>query len=154
METVSEALNEKTGVISIDALARLVEVPPERLRPLVEQNYLCVVKACILFEETIVRRPGQRATEWLKSMFQPLKMRPVIPLKEAGRLWGLTARTALKYCRLGKDPRALGPCVWISVVLQGTEEPSPRPSEIPGILREIGDVTPTEIKDPAYLPSG
>jgi hypothetical protein len=37
-------------------------------------------------------------------MFQPLKMRPFVPLKEAGKAWGITEREGLRYCRLGKIP--------------------------------------------------
>ena len=60
MDAIPEALTENTvGVISIDKLARIVEVEPERLRPLVEHGYLRVVTSCQLFAGTIVRGPGQ-----------------------------------------------------------------------------------------------
>jgi hypothetical protein len=105
METALEALTTNTiGSISIRDLAQLIETPVERLRALVENKYLRVVKASPMFEWTIVARPGQRAAEWLRNMFQPLKMRPVIPLKEAGKLWGVTECEVLKYCQIGKIP--------------------------------------------------
>jgi hypothetical protein len=105
MDTVRDALTTNTvGVISIGNLAPLIEAPAERLRPLVEHNYLRVLTPDSDFERTIVARPGQRATEWLKNMFQPLKMRPFVPLKEAGKLWGITEREVLKYCRAAKIP--------------------------------------------------
>src|ERR1700687_5413755 len=91
METVPEALITNTvGFISIGNLAQLIEAPVDRLRPLVEHEYLRVVTANSAFEQTIVARPGERATAWLRTMFQPLKMRPFVPLKEAGKLWGIT----------------------------------------------------------------
>ena len=103
METVSEALTTNTvGSISIKDLAAMIEAPGELLRPLVDHGYLRLVKASPFFERTIVARPSQRATEWLRNMFQPLKMRPLIPLKEAGKLWGITEREVLKYCRIAK----------------------------------------------------
>jgi hypothetical protein len=105
METIQEALSTNTiGSISAHDLAQLIEAPVERLRPLVERGYLEVVKASPIFEWTIVARPGQRATEWLRNMFQPLEMRPFVPLKEAGKLWGVTENEALKYCQIGKIP--------------------------------------------------
>ena len=105
METVQEALTTNTvGSISVHDFAQLIETPVERLRPLVEHKYLRVVKASPIFEWTIVARPGQRATEWLRNMFQPLKMRPFVPLKEAGKLWGVTENEALKYCKIGNIP--------------------------------------------------
>jgi hypothetical protein len=105
MDTIPEALTTNTvGFISIGNLAQFIEAPVERLRPLVEHNYLRVLMANSEFEQTLVLRPGKRATEWLRNMFQPLKMRPFVPLKEAGKLWGITERKALKYCKLGKIP--------------------------------------------------
>jgi hypothetical protein len=99
MEPIREALTQNTvGMISIASLARMIEVPPVRLRPLVEHNYLRVLVPCDDFNQTIVARPGERRIQWLKNMFQPLSMRPVVPLKEAAELFGLTAAYALKYC--------------------------------------------------------
>jgi hypothetical protein len=92
------------GSISVHDLAQLIETPVERLRPLVEHKYLRVVRAGPIFEWTLVARPGQRATEWLRNMFQPLKMRPFVPLKEAGKLWGVTEAEILKHCKIGKIP--------------------------------------------------
>ena len=105
MDVIPEALTTNTvGFISIRNLAQLIEAPVERLRPLVEQNYLRVLTANSEFEKTIVARPGERAVGWLRNMFQPLRMRPFVPLKEAGKLWGITERKALKYCQLRKIP--------------------------------------------------
>lgn len=103
--TVRDALTTNTvGFISIRDLAQLIEAPAERLRPLVEHECLRVRTPDSVFERTIVARPGNRATEWLRNMFQPLKMRPLIPLKEAGKLWRITEREVLKYCQLRKIP--------------------------------------------------
>jgi hypothetical protein len=86
------------GLIFIGDLARLIEAPVEKLRPLVEHKYLRVVVAREKFEQTLVARPGQRATDWLKTMFQPVKMRPLIPLREVGKLWRVTENHVLKVC--------------------------------------------------------
>ncbi len=100
METIPEALTTNTlGVISIGDLAQLIEAPAERLRPLVEHRYLRVVAPYEEFERTIVARPGRTATEWLKNMFQPIKMRPFIPVKDVGKLWGITERNVVIGCR-------------------------------------------------------
>jgi hypothetical protein len=99
METVREALTQNSvGEISIGSLARLIEVSPIRLHPLVEHSYLKVVIPSDDFSQTVVARPGNRRIEWLKHMFQPLVMKPIIPLKEAAQLFGLTEAYALQYC--------------------------------------------------------
>jgi hypothetical protein len=104
-ETVQESLTTNTeGLISVENLARLLETTVERLRPVVEHKCLRVVTAHEDVAQTIVMRPGQRAIEWLKTMFQPLRMIPLIPLKEAGKLWGITEREVMKYCRAGEIP--------------------------------------------------
>jgi hypothetical protein len=105
METIPEALTTNTvGVISVANLAHLIEAPVEKLRPLVEHKYLRVVMAKEEFERTVVARPGQRATDWLKMMFQPLKMRPLIPLREVGKLWKVTENHVLGICRAYRIP--------------------------------------------------
>jgi len=99
MESARAAMTLNTvGTISIASLARLVEVPPMRLQPLVEHDYLRVLVPCDDFNQIIVGRPGEHRIEWLRSMFQPLSMRPVVPLKEAAELFGLTERSALEHC--------------------------------------------------------
>ena len=99
METVRDALTRNTvGQISIARLARLVEAPPTRLHALVEQGYLRIVIHNNDFDQIIVARPGERRIQWLKNMFQPLVMKPIIPLKEAADLFGLTEGYAAKYC--------------------------------------------------------
>lgn len=99
METVQETLTHNTvGLISIATLARLIETSPIRLQPLVEQSYLKVLVPNDDFNQIIVARPGARRIQWLKHMFQPLVMKPIIPLKEAAKLFGLTENYALQYC--------------------------------------------------------
>jgi hypothetical protein len=105
VESVREALTTNTrGPISLEALADRIEAPPEKLRPLVDNQYLRVLMPSEQFEQTVVACPGQRATEWLKSMFQPLKMRPFIPLNEVGRLWRITERKVMRLCGTYKIP--------------------------------------------------
>ncbi len=126
METVQEALTTNTdGPISVHDLAELIETSVERLRPLIEQGYLKVVKASPIFEWSIVARPGQRATEWLRNMFQPLNMRPFVPLKEAGKLWGVTETEVLKYCKIGKIPVQSDPRFRKPDHVQRAKEPRP-----------------------------
>ena len=105
METVLEALTTNTmGVISISDLATLIEAPAEKLRPHVEHKYLRVVTPSEEFEQTVVARPGQRALDWLKMMHQPVKLRPLIPLREVGKLWSVSEHHVLKVCRCYKIP--------------------------------------------------
>jgi hypothetical protein len=105
MQTIPEALLTNTvGPITIADLAQLIKAPVEKLRPLVEHKYLRVVFLREPFERTVVACPGQRATEWLKMMFQPVKMRPLIPLKEVGKLWKVTENHILDMCRISRIP--------------------------------------------------
>ena len=105
METIPEALTTNTvGPISIADLAKLIEAPVEKLRGLVEHEYLRVVMAKEEFEQTIVARPRQSGIDWLKMMFQPVKMRPLIPLREVGKLWKVTENHVLKVCRSYRIP--------------------------------------------------
>jgi hypothetical protein len=104
-ETVQEALTTNTdGLISVENLARLLETTVERLRPVVEHKCLRVVTAHEDVAQTIIMRPGQRAMQWLRNMFQPLKMISVIPLAEAGKLWNIAEREVMKYCRAAQIP--------------------------------------------------
>jgi hypothetical protein len=99
VETVQEGLTKNArGPISIGALAEQIEVPADRLRLLVEHKYLRVMMPCEQFEQTVVRCPRQRATDWLKSMFQPLKLRPFVTLSEVGKLWRITEGKVLRLC--------------------------------------------------------
>jgi len=105
MQTVQAALTTNTvGPITIADLAQLIEAPVEKLRPLVEHKYLRMVIAKEPFERTVVACPGQRATEWLKMMFAPLKMRPLIPLREVAKLWEVTERHILRICKAYRIP--------------------------------------------------
>jgi hypothetical protein len=105
VDTIPEALTTNTvGPISIADLARLIECPVEKLQPLVEHKYLRVLFPKQEFERTIVSRPGQRATDWLKMMFQAMKMRPLIPLREVGKLWKVSENHIFKICRHYRIP--------------------------------------------------
>jgi len=76
METIPEALNTNTsGSILVSSLADILGVPCENLRPLVEQGYLRVRVPNESLGCMIVAQPGQRATEWLKTMFRPFELR-------------------------------------------------------------------------------
>jgi hypothetical protein len=105
IDAVREALTTNTvGPISIAAVAKLIDAPVEKLRPLVEHKYLRVLFLREEFEQTIVVCPGQRATDWLRNMFRPLKMRQFIPRREVGKLWKVTENHVLKICRGYKIP--------------------------------------------------
>jgi hypothetical protein len=105
METIPQALLTNTvGPITIADLAQLIDAPVEKLQPLVEHKYLRVVVRKEPFERTVVACPGERATEWLRNMFQPVKMRPLIPLREVGKLWKVTENHILKMCRTYNIP--------------------------------------------------
>ena len=82
----------------------ILGVTTERLRPLVENGHLRVRVPSDSLSSTIVARPGQRALEWLRTMFQPLEMRPVIPLKEVGKLWRTTEREIIATCKHYRIP--------------------------------------------------
>ena len=69
-----------------------------------ENGHLRVRVPSDSLSSTIVARPGQRALEWLKTMFQLLEMRPVIPLKEVGKLWRTTEREIIATCKHYRIP--------------------------------------------------
>jgi hypothetical protein len=105
MDTIPEALTTNTvGAITIAELARLIEAPVEKLRPLVEHKYLRVVMVKAEFEKTVVARPGKRAADWLKMMHQPFQMRPLIPLREVTKLWPVTESEIMKWCKSFRIP--------------------------------------------------
>ena len=80
---VVEELRSSGGKpISIAELALKLEVPPFRLRPLIQNEYLRVVIPSAKLESTIVAHPHEDALQWLKQMFCPLIRQPFVRLAD------------------------------------------------------------------------
>jgi hypothetical protein len=64
--------------IPIWQLAQELDIDPERAYSLIENGYLRVIQPEPM-KDAIVARPAPAAMEWLRQMFLPLRMRPMIP---------------------------------------------------------------------------
>jgi hypothetical protein len=74
--------DDSSGPISIRELSKLLDTKPEELKPLVDHFYLRIVFRKPDFPDAIVSKPSPGAMEWLKLMFQPVYLRPLIRLSE------------------------------------------------------------------------
>src|SRR5579863_2348861 len=81
-----ELSGEGVGPITIEGLAQLLEVPMERLQPLIDHKYLRIVIAKPELGKTVISCPKPAVLEWLRSMFQPLSLRPLVRLDEVNAL--------------------------------------------------------------------
>lgn len=76
--------------ITVAKLASELEVEVERLAPLIAHGYLRIMDAGKSLAETVVARPPAAAMDWLRTMFMPLELRPLITAKEITALFGIT----------------------------------------------------------------
>jgi hypothetical protein len=74
------------GPITVDALARIIKTPIERMQLLIEHKYLRVIMKKADFSQTVLACPREDAINWLRNMSQPLELRPYIPLEDVHRL--------------------------------------------------------------------
>ena len=84
-ELVIVSLKRKSPVaasdhVTVRAFAAELGVEPERIRTLIDRQYIRIIKAEPYLEDSIIARPHIASVRWLKRMFAPLRMVPLIPL--------------------------------------------------------------------------
>lgn len=93
-----EPLQQGTEAISLEVLAGELGVAPERLKPLLDRNYLKVVGP------SYVVKPPPAAMAWLSAMMMPLPMRPFLPSQMAADLTGCSVNDLRRLCLLYNIP--------------------------------------------------
>jgi hypothetical protein len=84
--------------ISLADLAKELGAKADRLPPLVLEGYLHLVKSGCYAEDTFVERPAAGAREWLRTMFAPLKQRPMLPIKDVARFLEMSLLELRRWC--------------------------------------------------------
>ena len=72
----------RADYVTIAKLAEELDVAPDRLQSLIDHRYLRVMMQRDTLAETVVARPPKAAMDWLRSMFVPLTLRPLIPVQD------------------------------------------------------------------------
>lgn len=86
--TAPEALHQPNPpTIRLQDLATRLGVEPAKLLPTIKAGYLTL--ACA--DPPVVYEPPAAAIEWLRSMFQPLILRPFLPIQMVAELESITA---------------------------------------------------------------
>lgn len=85
VQTAKDALTAPEGpeTISLSELASNLGIDKEQLLPLIDKGYLKVI------EGEMVALPGRAAFEWLKGMFAPLPLRPMVSTEMVASLTGM-----------------------------------------------------------------
>jgi hypothetical protein len=76
--------------VSLQRLADELEVELDRLKPLIANRYLRILSLKDDMATTVVARPSPEAMGWLRTMFMPLDMRPLIPVSEVVATFGIS----------------------------------------------------------------
>ena len=84
--------------VSVRDLAASLGVDCERLRPLIERQYLKVLEVHDYLDDCLVGRPQPAALAWLSNMFKPLMMRPILPADIAAELLRVTLKDFRRLC--------------------------------------------------------
>jgi hypothetical protein len=90
--------------ITLADLAVELNVPARRLLPLISHCYLKTVLRHESLESTIVERPSPEVLDWLKTMFAPLELRPMVPIRDAAALVEKHPKIFRKLCLHYKIP--------------------------------------------------
>lgn len=93
-----EPLQNGTETISLSDLAAELAVEPERLKPLLDHDYLTVSGPAH------VLKPPPAAMVWLRTMFTPIPMRPFLPSQMAADLTGCHLADLRRLCLLYNIP--------------------------------------------------
>lgn len=102
-DAVTTGLRRKPPVpqseyVSVSDLAVSLGIDSERLRPLIEKHYLTILEPHEYLQDCLVARPRPAALAWLKTMFQPLMMRPLLPTEMAAELLDMTVNDFRRLC--------------------------------------------------------
>lgn len=84
--------------ISLPDLAKDLCVDADRLPPLILEGYLRLAKSGLSLEDTFVERPPAGARDWLRAMFAPVAMRPMLPVRDAAKMLDMTLDDLRKWC--------------------------------------------------------
>jgi hypothetical protein len=72
----------RADYVTASDLAKELDVDVDRIQSLIDRRYLRVMLAAGTLAETVVARPAKAAMDWLRSMFVPLTLRPLIPTQD------------------------------------------------------------------------
>lgn len=102
----------KSEYVAIRDLARELRVDPERLRPLIDRCYLTILEMRDYLDDCMVARPAPAAIAWLRMMFLPVSLRPMLSTEMAAQAVGVPVNALRSLClaynvQLQDDP-ALG----------------------------------------------
>lgn len=100
---IPEPLQNGTETISLEDLASELEVSPERLKPLIDHEYLKVTGP------SAVLKPPPPAMAWLRAMMMPLPLRPFLPSQMAADLTGCAIKDLRSLCILYNIPLQADP---------------------------------------------
>jgi len=101
---VTSALLRKSPVprehyVTVKALAKELGLrDPERLRSVIEHQYIRLLEVREYFQDCVVARPYPAGIEWLREMFRPLTLRPFLPLSMAATLLSTNISRVRRYC--------------------------------------------------------
>jgi hypothetical protein len=84
--------------ITLSKLASELSVDVERLRPLIDHQYLKLIKVKEFLDDCIVARPYPDGMRWLHNMLAPLPLQPLLPLKYAAEMLYLSLAESRSVC--------------------------------------------------------
>lgn len=84
--------------VTLSALAAELAVEVERLRPLVDHEYLKIITFHDFLDDCIVARPYGDGMRWLKNLLAPLPLIPLLPLAYAGTLLNVSGNAVRRFC--------------------------------------------------------
>lgn len=89
--------------VTVRDFAAELNVEPERIRPLLDRQYIRIIKAEPYLEDTLIARPYAVGVKWLKRMFAPLRLVPLLPLHNVAMLLGLLTVDDVRHLCLNYD---------------------------------------------------
>lgn len=79
-------------VASLSELANELRTSPTRLYRLILTGYLVLVQNAKHDADVLVQRPPEKAMQWLRGIFAPLYLRPILELRQAAVMMGVEVR--------------------------------------------------------------
>jgi len=99
----------RSEYITVRDLAAELKVDPERLRPLIDLQYLRILHAGEYLVDCQVARPLPAAMDWLKQMMAPIHMRALLPVDVAAELLRCDSVDIRKFCLAWNIPMYFDP---------------------------------------------
>lgn len=92
---IPHALHQfRPKAISLHDLADRLDVPPERLLPAIEHGYIRLITS----EPPTVYEPPPAAIAWLKTMYAPLMLRPMVPAEMVAQIEAIDLPDVRRLC--------------------------------------------------------